>query len=388
MFSRRPRLREAAGAVSRRRLRALIPLRPRTGKWAGPLLLALAFALADRPAAGAGAAAGGTAANPAALEPHAVILLYHRFGEDDVPTTNIRAEQFAEHLRILKEGGHHVLPLAEVVAALRDRRPLPDRTVAITVDDGWRSFAEVGWPMLRQAGFPVTLFVSTDALDRGGSRLMGWEDVRRLRREGVAIGHHGAAHLHMIDAGVRAARTDLERADARFRAELGAPPRLFAWPYGEYDGALVRLVESHGFTAAMAQFSSVASPAENPFTLPRFAFNERYGTPSRFRLVSRTLALPVVDVLPRDPVLGPRTNPPAFGFSLSRPVPGWRRIACYPSGGVRAEMILLREARRVEVRPKSPFPPGRQRINCTLPAGKGRWFWFGRFFYVPGGALD
>lgn len=325
----------------------------------------------------------------AALEPHAVILIYHRFGEDDVPATNIRVDQFAEHLRILKEGGYHVLPLTEVVAALRELQSLPDRTVAITVDDAWRSFAEVGWPMLKQAGFPVTLFVSTDAADRGGRRLMDWNDIRRLHRQGVALGHHGAAHLHMIAKGVESSRDDLERADARWRAEFGAVPKIFAYPYGEYDPTLIELARRHGFVAALAQFSSVASPAEDLFALPRFAMNERYGRPARFRLVTRALALPVTDVLPRDPVLrGPGANPPPFGFSLARPVAGWRRIACYPSGGVTADMILLEETRRVEVRAKAAFPPGRQRINCTLRASGGRWFWFGRFFYVPGGPLD
>ncbi len=324
----------------------------------------------------------------AGLEPHAVILIYHRFGEADLPVTNIRIDQFAEHLRILKEGGYHVLPLDEVVSALRDRRALPDRTVAITVDDAWRSFAEVGWPMLRKAGFPVTLFVSTEAADHGGKRLLDWDDIRRLRRAGVALGHHGAAHPHMIAVGLEAARADLERADARWRAMLGEVPRIFAYPYGEYDTALTELVRKRGFMAALAQFSSVASPAENPFALPRFAFNEHYGAPERFRLVSQALALPVSDVLPRDPVLGVGSNPPPFGFSLTRPVPGWRRIACYASGSGRSETLFLENVRRVEVRLKAPFPPGRQRINCTLPAGNGRWFWFGRFFYVPGGALD
>ncbi|RMF17485.1 MAG: chitin deacetylase [Alphaproteobacteria bacterium] len=386
MFSRRPSLPELPRADFRRRfLPALIAFGIHAGNWRALAFLTLLLAASPLSAPVAGTAQD---AAQAALEPHAVILIYHRFGEDDVPVTNIRVDQFAEHLRILKEGGYHVLPLTAVVAALRARQSLPDRTVAITVDDAWRSFAEVGWPMLKQAGFPVTLFVSTDAADRGGHRLLDWNDIRRLHREGVALGHHGAAHLHMIAEGVESSRADLERADARWRAEFGAVPKVFAYPYGEYDPTLIELAKKRGFVAALAQFSSVASPAEDLFALPRFAFNEHYGDPARFRLVSQALALPVAKIRPSDPVLGREANPPRFGFSLTRPVAGWQQVACYASATGRAEVILLKEERRVEVRLPAPFPPGRQRINCTLPAGGGRWFWFGRFFYVPGGPLD
>ena len=37
---------------------------------------------------------------------------------------------------------------------------------------------------------------------------------------------------------------------------------------------------------------------------------------------------------------------------------------------------------RIEVRVETPFPPGRTRINCTMPGAGGRWHWFGRQFYV------
>ena len=41
------------------------------------------------------------------------------------------------------------------------------------------------------------------------------------------------------------------------------------------------------------------------------------------------------------------------------------------------------DARRIEVRIPAPFPPGRARLNCTLPAGGDRWRWYGTQFFVP-----
>ena len=63
---------------------------------------------------------------PAMAADHAVILMYHRFGEDDFPSTNVRLEQFEDHLEILAQGQFNVWPLDDVVSHLQSGTPLPD----------------------------------------------------------------------------------------------------------------------------------------------------------------------------------------------------------------------------------------------------------------------
>ena len=40
----------------------------------------------------------------------ASVIMYHRFGEDRYPSTNIRLSQFEEHLELLTNGNYTVLP--------------------------------------------------------------------------------------------------------------------------------------------------------------------------------------------------------------------------------------------------------------------------------------
>ena len=80
----------------------------------------------------------------------AVVLMYHRFGEDRFPSTSIRVEQFQAHLKYLKDSGYTVVPLADVHAAINDGSPLPGRAVAITIDDAYRSVYDVAFPIFRQ----------------------------------------------------------------------------------------------------------------------------------------------------------------------------------------------------------------------------------------------
>lgn len=331
------------------------------------------------------ALAGAGAAIPGALAADsAVVFMYHRFGENAYPSTNIRLSQFEDHIAELRSGKYAVLPVPDIVARLRAKQPLPDRAIGLTVDDAFLTVYTEAWPRLRAAGLPFTLFVSTDPVDNRTVGMMSWDQIRELARAGVTIGAHSASHLHMPDRDAATNRAEIEKSNARFKAELGAVPALFAYPFGEMSRAIGTLVaEVGGYVAAFGQHSGVIHTTSNILYLPRFALNEHYGNLDRFRLASNALPLPVTDLTPADPLLSARNNPPAVGFTADDDVA--RRIgqlACYASHEGRARVERLGE-RRIEVRMAKPFPPGRGRLNCTMPGPENRWRWFGLQFYVP-----
>ena len=49
----------------------------------------------------------------------AVIVMYHRFGENVHPSTNIHIAQFEAHLKELAKPEYTVLPLPEIIARLK-----------------------------------------------------------------------------------------------------------------------------------------------------------------------------------------------------------------------------------------------------------------------------
>ena len=331
----------------------------------------IALAVAVTLAAGGGAAIAADSA---------VILQYHRFGEDAYPSTSVTIEQFEAHIEHLSTGGYTVLPVPEILAALDAGRSLPDRTIGITVDDATRSTFEEAWPRFENAGFPFTVFVSTDPVDLGHASIMSWDELRQLVEAGVTIGNHGAAHGRMWQNDDTANREDLEKARRRIQEELGLDAALFAYPYGEWNGALRTLVAELGFAAAFGQHSGAVGAHSDTLNLPRFALNQRYGEFDRFKLIVDTLSLGARAVTPTDQIL--EQNPPVIGLTIEPPLANRGSLACFASGGVVAT-IEHEEGGRVQVNFDGPFPPGRARLNCTAPAEEGRWRWFGLQFVVP-----
>lgn len=318
---------------------------------------------------------------PAWAADSAVIILYHRFGENSYPSTNIRIEQFEAHLKELKDGGYTVMPLPEIVAAFAEGRALPDRTVAVTIDDAALSVYTQAWPRLKAAGLPFTLFVSTEPHDRRFKDYMSWDQIRELKAAGVTIGNHTVSHGHMVDATPAENAAEIERASARFKTELGEAPTLFAYPYGEYANAPRETVERAGFKAAFGQHSGVASRGADRFTLPRFALNEHWGEIGRFRTIANALPLPAAIAEPGDARVT-KPNPPPFVLAIAPEAGPLGKFSCHGPAGTETQ---VGEDRHVSVRFSAPFAAGRNRVNCTMPGPEGRWRWFGVQFYVPKG---
>ena len=271
------------------------------------------------------------------------------------------------------------------MAALRQGKALPVRTVAITIDDAYRTVYTEAWPRLKAAGIPFTVFVATGPVDKRFKDMMTWDQIRELKAAGVTIGHHTVTHSHMPEDAPARNTSEITAGAARLAAELGARAQLFAYPYGEYGLAVRKVIEQAGFIAAFGQHSGVIYAGSDFLYLPRFALNERYGEMARFRIAANALPLPVSNVSPADPYLNAQPNPPRFAFTIDgEAAKGIKRLACYVSGQGKAELKRL-STRRIEVRMRRAFSPGRGRINCTMPAADSRWRWFGMQFNIPKG---
>lgn len=313
----------------------------------------------------------------------AVVLMYHRFGEDEHRSTSVRTEQFEAHLEYLESTGYTVVPLEAIVATLRGEADLPERAVAITVDDAYRSVYEVAWPRLRARGFPFTVFVATDLVDAGRSTYMTWEQMREMESAGATFANHGASHRSYVRwPGVaseidRLARVqaDIEHAERRLAEEELRPlPGIFAYPYGEYDTSVANRVRELGWVA-FGQQSGAVGKTSDLRALPRFPMAEIYANIEDFALKMATRPLPVAAVRPWDPVTA--AVRPGIEVELADTDADLERLACFVGGQGLTPVVWIEAGKRFSVAPRADLEPGRNRVNCTAPADSGDSFhWF------------
>jgi poly-beta-1,6-N-acetyl-D-glucosamine N-deacetylase len=333
-------------------------------------------------------------AAPAAGEDGAVVLMYHRFGEDRYPSTSIRMEQFRHHLEYLQENDFNIWPVERVVEYLLEGKTFPDRTVAITIDDAYTSIYEEAYPLLKELDWPYTVFVNSDGSDGGGG-YMSWEQMREMAENSRAsFANHSATHDYLVarQSGESEAdweariRADIQKSEDRLQEELAGhipdSPPLHAYPYGEYDKALQAIVEDMGYVA-FGQHSGPVGHHSDILALPRFAMAEAYGDPDDFSLRVNARPLPVVSISPADPTAIDQQNPPELKLEFADSDIALDRINCFASGrGV--ELNWVSESPRVlSVKADAAMGEGRSRYNCTVPAQGGGFHWYS-FQWVKG----
>jgi peptidoglycan/xylan/chitin deacetylase (PgdA/CDA1 family) len=322
---------------------------------------------------------------------HCVILQYHHFSDKTPAITSITPQQFDDQLDYLKQNNFNVLALRDVVLSLHHQIELPDKCVSLSVDDAYISVYENAYPRLKKLGWPLTVFVNSESIDKGRKPFMSWDQMREMSQNGVTFENHGHAHIHMIRKKtgeneadwLQRVTADINTAQNRISKEIGVVPTLFAYPFGEYNPTLIKLVEDMGFKG-FGQQSGPAWPDANFGALPRFPMAAHFANLKGFITKVNTLPLPVVKAYPLDPLTELGQWRPTLKLQLAPKSYSRKGLRCYIGGSDKVNLVWDNsKSDTVEITPLFDLKPGRHRTNCTMPSKyKGRFHWYSHNWFV------
>ena len=223
------------------------------------------------------------------------ILMYHAVAQDPPPTTrrlSVTPGAFEEQVAFLANHGYTGLTFSDLADAFRTGAVLPERPVVLTFDDGYADFAREAWPVLRRHDFPATVFVTTGWIADAGAaaagtpldHMLSWAQVCELSSAGIEMAAHSHSHPELDQLGEAELRHDLGHSKALLEDAIGAPVRALAYPFG-YSSSRVRLAaRSIGYRCAASVRNLRATPAEDPFALPRLTIR-RSTDPATFAAI-------------------------------------------------------------------------------------------------------
>ncbi len=180
------------------------------------------------------------------------ILCFHNL--DGKGVYSISRHRFRRYLETIKQEGIQVVPLKTVLEHSRKNRLFRKPTMAITIDDDFKNIVRVAAPLLREYGYPATLFVYTKDISRSPRGGMSWDDLRRLHAEGFDIQNHSHTHTRFhhprneepMDDYRNRLRKEIEESRTVLQKNIpGLKIYAFAYPMGYYSEYLRnRLFES------------------------------------------------------------------------------------------------------------------------------------------------
>lgn len=325
---------------------------------------------------------------------HATLLMYHHISTRTPPSTSTSPTDFIQHLDTLNKDGFEVWPINRVVQQIKRRRPLPDKVAVITFDDGYISVYEEALPILKDRGLPFTIFVNADPVNEKRPLYMSWAQLKEAQEAGGTIANHTLSHTHLIrkqedesdTAWLERVSHEIDANQQEIIKHLGSAPKVFAYPYGEYNPEIQKLVQKMGYIA-FGQQSGAASPYSSLTALPRYAANGTSANPNSLRTKLHALPFPVINEEPATSVLDGSNRRPNLNLTL---LPGdyrLKQLRCYgPNANLLEVSSKTLSDGNIELTVKSDkdLHTGRPRYNCTAPhKTENRYFWFTRQWLMP-----
>ena len=299
--------------------------------------------------------------------------MYHRFNENKYPSTNIKIDIFKKQLELIEKNN-----IEYYDPAIFDNEfnyPKKNKKILITIDDACSSFYENAWPILKDRKIPFLLFVSTEPVGKPG--YMTWEQIKEVSSYDFAyIGNHSHTHEYLLNLSHLEFIKDIKNSIRIFKEKLGYNPIYFSYPFGEYNLKQTQFIENN-FKYGFGQHSGVIDLTKNPFELPRFPINEKYGDLDRFEFILKLFPIPYKKLIPNDKYVRSNQNPPTIEIDFFEEQKNIENINCFSNEGNEWRNSILKfEKNTLKINFREKFTFRRGRVNCSIK-DDDIWRWLG-----------
>ena len=154
-----------------------------------------------------------------------------------------------------------LLPLLAATIHAQALKPIPDKTVILTFDDGVSTHATYVAPLLKKYGFPATFFVCEFPPDFDDKhKYMSWEQIAQLHKDGFEVANHTWTHKHAGKLTGPQLVEQLAYIENKITG-FGAPrPVTFAYPGYATSAAALEILAARGYLFARAGDDRVYDP--------------------------------------------------------------------------------------------------------------------------------
>ncbi|MDY6084250.1 MAG: polysaccharide deacetylase family protein [Dialister sp.] len=198
------------------------------------------------------------------------VLMYHMIGDLKDNSAVMTEANFRLQMQYLKDHGYHPITMQELYDYVTKGAALPERPVCITFDDGYQDSYTVVYPIMKEFGYPWTLFLITDDVGQMHNR-MTWEQLREMANSHtVTIANHTLSHPKLHNLPTRAEKkNEILGAQQALKYQLGIDNAWLAYPYGDYDDEVIEVAKECGIKMALTTDAGRVHVGSYPYDLKR-----------------------------------------------------------------------------------------------------------------------
>lgn len=182
------------------------------------------------------------------------ILLYHHIkslDSEDQASLSVDTNTFDAQMQYLQNQGYHTVSIDELADALINKKTLPPKSIAITIDDGYDDFYINAYPILYKYQLKANLMIATGLLGNAG--YLNWDDLKRMIDTGYIFAYnHTWSHATLTVLSDEKIKYEILTAKQQLEERLGRTVNIFSYPYGSQDQRVIDILKQNGFIAALS----------------------------------------------------------------------------------------------------------------------------------------
>ncbi len=210
------------------------------------------------------------------------IFVYHRFDDPRYKSADTTNKQLIEQFEYFKNNNYKVVSLNQIYTKLKNKEPIPNNWVALTIDDAYKSFYENALEIFKKFNYPFTLFVYTKATNNKYGDFMTWDMLKNASQYGE-IALHSHTHPHLTYLTNEEVYNDTKKSLNTFKENMGFKPKYYAYPYGEFNQAVENEIKKFDFDMILNQNSGSLNQNTNIHSVNRVALVGDVDIKQKFR---------------------------------------------------------------------------------------------------------
>ncbi len=214
------------------------------------------------------------------------VLMYHYLSDPPPNADKYRRDLsvspalFDQHLAYLKAEGYETISFYDLLYYLTQGRPLPEKSVIISFDDGYLDNHQNAFPLLRKYGYSATFFVITEVVGfQGDPFYMTWDQLREMHAAGMDIECHGRTHIDMTQVSYDHLVWQVLGCKEMIEREIGQRPRFVAYPTGRYNDQVAALFASDNYWGGITTVQDSLHDSDHLFEIKRLRVRHTTSVP-------------------------------------------------------------------------------------------------------------
>lgn len=245
------------------------------------------------------------------------IIMYHQITTTGSKLNKyaITPEQFESDIKYLKEAGFETITITDLLSHVYDNTPIPEKPIILTFDDGYESFYEYIYPLLKEYKMKAVVSIVGSFTDQFSENedhnlnysYLTWKQINEMQNSGYVEIQNHTYDLHKIDNGRKGVakksgesletykeilEADILKLQQQILMYTGFKPNTLTYPFGSFSEETKEIIKEMGFLAILTcaeKLNSISYDTDWLYSLGRFNRPYNVSTEAFFKKILKNV---------------------------------------------------------------------------------------------------